>query len=105
MRDLAPGARLAPALPGFRVLVVDDDPDLGTFLARMRESEGMGAETVLSGDAAMVHVMAAPPDLILLDVLMPGIDGFDVCERLKGDPATAMIPIVLVTALEDHNSR
>src|SRR4051794_6011218 len=105
MSELAPGGRLAPAHAVFRVLVVDDDPDMGTFLARMLEAEGMAAETVLSGDAAMVHVMAAPPDLMLLDVLMPGIDGFDVCERLKSDPATAMIPIVLVTALEDHESR
>src|SRR5690349_6272128 len=105
MSELAPGARLAPAHTAFRVLVVDDDPDMATFLARLLESEGMAADTVFSGDAAMVSVMAEPPDLILLDVLMPGIDGFEVCERVKADPTTAMIPIVLVTALEDHDSR
>jgi len=105
MSELAPGARLAPAHTAFRVLVVDDDPDMATFLARLLESEGMAADTVFSGDAAMVSVMADPPDLILLDVLMAGIDGFEVCERVKADPTTAMIPIVLVTALEDHDSR
>ena len=89
----------------FRVLVVDDDPDMLRLLARLIEGEGMRADTVLDGDAALVHAMASPPDLLLLDVMLPGLDGFSVCERLKHDPATAMIPIVLVTALEDTASR
>ena len=105
MSDLAPGAQLAPAHAPFRVLVVDDDPDVAAFLARLLESEGMATDTVFGGDAAMVYVMATPPDLVLLDVLMPGTDGFEICERLKADPASAMIPIVLVTALEDQQSR
>ena len=94
----------APALV-FRVLVVDDDPDMAAYLARLLEQEGMTAETVHSGDAAMVYVLATPPDLVLLDVMMPGTDGFAICERLKADAATAMIPVVLVTALEDQQSR
>jgi class 3 adenylate cyclase len=90
----------------FRVLVVDDDPDMLRVLARIIEGEGMRADTVLDGDAALVHAMASPPDLLLLDVMLPGgLDGFSVCEQLKHDPATAMIPIVLVTALEDSASR
>jgi len=89
----------------FRVLVVDDDPDMASVLARMIQSEGMRADTVLDGDAALTHAIASPPDLVLLDVMLPGIDGFAVCERLKRDPATAMVPIVLVTALEDSASR
>lgn len=89
----------------FRVLVVDDDPDMANVLARMIQSEGMRADTVLDGDAALVHAVASPPDLVLLDVMLPGIDGFTVCERLKRDPGTAMVPIVLVTALEDSASR
>jgi len=105
MSDLAAAGRLAPAQAAFRVLVVDDDPDMAVFLARLLEGEGMVADTVFGGDAAMVYVMATPPDLVLLDVLMPGVDGFEICERLKADPASAMIPIVLVTALEDPESR
>ena len=89
----------------FRVLVVDDDPDMASVLARMIQSEGMRADTVLDSDAALVHAVASPPDLVLLDVMLPGIDGFTVCERLKRDPGTAMVPIVLVTALEDSASR
>jgi class 3 adenylate cyclase len=93
MSEVVPAARLAAAqATDFRVLVVDDDPD-------------MAAETVHNGDAAIVYVMSTPPDLILLDVMMPGSDGFEICERLKAETATAMIPIVLVTALEDQQSR
>jgi class 3 adenylate cyclase len=105
MSEVVPAGRLAPAQGAFRVLVVDDDPDMAAYLARLLESEGMLAETVHSGDAAMVYVMATPPDLVLLDVVMPGTGGFEICERLKADAATAMIPVVLVTALEDHQSR
>ena len=106
MSEVVPAGRLAPAqATAFRVLVVDDDPDMAAYLARLLESEGHAAETVNNGDAAMVYVMSTPPDLILLDIMMPGTDGFEICARLKADTATAMIPIVLVTALEDQQSR
>ena len=106
MSEVVPEARLAAAqATDFRVLVVDDDPDMAAYLARLLESEGLAAETVHNGDAAIVSVMSTPPDLILLDVMMPGTDGFEICERLKAETATAMIPIVLVTALEDQQSR
>jgi class 3 adenylate cyclase len=105
MSELASPARVARAEAEFRVLVVDDDPDMAAYLARMLQGEGLVAETVSGGDAAMVYVMATPPDLVLLDVMMPGTDGFEICERLKGDTSTAMIPVVLVTALEDQKSR
>jgi class 3 adenylate cyclase len=89
----------------FRVLVVDDDPDMAALLARLLRKEGMAVDTVHDGDAALVNAMSSAPDLILLDVMLPGLSGFEVCERLKGDEATALIPIVLVTALEDTQSR
>jgi class 3 adenylate cyclase len=95
-----------PQLQAFRVLVVDDDPDMTALLARLLQKEGLAVDTVHDGDSALVHAMSSAPDLIVLDVLMPGsLSGFEVCERLKGDEATAMIPIVLVTALEDTQSR
>ncbi len=89
----------------FRVLVVDDDPDMGAFLWLLLEKAAMRADIVQYSDAALVRVMSDPPDLILLDVLMPGLSGFEVCEQLKGDETTALIPIVLVTGLEDQESR
>ena len=105
MSEVLPAQRLQPAEIAFRVLVVDDDPDMASYLARLLAKEGLVADTVHSGDAAIVYVMATPPDLVLLDVMMPGSDGFAICERLKADAATAMIPVVLVTALEDQQSR
>ncbi len=104
MSDLAP-ARTALAQGVFRVLVVDDDPDMAAFLARMLEREGMEAHVVADGAAALAAVAASRCDLVLLDVLLPDASGFDICERLKSDPATALIPVVLVTALEDRASR
>jgi class 3 adenylate cyclase len=104
--ELAAAPVRAAARPrGFRVLVVDDDPDMATLLARVLAKEGMAVDTVYDGDAALVHAMSAAPDLILLDVMLPGASGFEICERLKADEATALIPIILVTALEDTPSR
>lgn len=91
--------------PAYRVLVVDDDPGMLAFLAHLVAAEGMTAETVSDAAEALERATHAPPDLVLCDVMLPGMDGFAVCERLKNDPATAMIPIVLVTALEDRASR
>ena len=105
MSDLAAASRLAASQTAFRVLVVDDDPDMVAFLARILAREGLRVDAEFDGEAALAHIAASPPDLVLLDVLMPGMSGFEVCERIKADPATALIPVVLVTALEDHASR
>jgi class 3 adenylate cyclase len=98
-------ARAQPTLSGFRVLVVDDDADMASFLARLLRAEGMFVDSANDGEAALARVAASQPDLVLLDVMMPGTSGFEVCERLKADPATALIPVVLVTSLEDQPSR
>jgi adenylate cyclase len=89
----------------FRVLVVDDDQDMAAFLARMLAQQGLKAEIVTDGYAALAAIAAGPPDLVLLDVQMPGPDGFEICRRLKASESTALLPVVLVTALEDHQSR
>jgi class 3 adenylate cyclase len=89
----------------FRVLVVDDDPDMAALLANVVRKEGMAADTVPDGETALQQVNDSRPDLVLLDVVLPGKTGFQVCEALKARPETALIPVVLVTALEDHESR
>jgi adenylate cyclase len=91
--------------PGFRILVADDDLDMRAFLQLLLGREGMAVEAVGDGHAALMRVRASPPDLILLDVVMPGPSGFEVCRELKHDEATALIPIVLVTTLDDQDSR
>ncbi len=93
-----------PVAPS-RVLVVDDDPDMGAYLGLLLKKEGMQADIVENGDAALMRVMTDPPDLLLLDVMMPGRSGFEICQRLKSEEATALIPIVLITGLDDQKSR
>ena len=93
-----------PVAPN-RVLVVDDDPDMGAYLGLLLKKEGMQADIVENGDAALMRVMTDPPDLLLLDVMMPGRSGFEICQRLKSEEATALIPIVLITGLDDQKSR
>ena len=102
MSDLAAGHATQGA---FRVLVVDDDPDMAGFLARLLVQQGMKADIVADGREALSKIAGDPPDLVLLDVMMPTMSGFDICRRLKNNEATALIPIVLVTALEDQDSR
>jgi len=90
---------------GFRVLVVDDDPDMTGFLAHLLRKQGIVVDTAGDGDAALERVAAERPDLVLLDVMMPGPSGFDICKKLKSRHDTALMPIVLITALEDKDSR
>jgi class 3 adenylate cyclase len=89
----------------FRVLVVDDDPDMAGFLARLLAQQGMQAEIVMDAKEALQKIAATPPDLVLMDVMMPAVSGFDLCRQLKASEATALVPIILVTALEDQESR
>jgi CheY-like chemotaxis protein len=80
------------------VLVADDDPDILRFVEVNLHLEGFQVVTARDGDDALAKAFAARPDLILLDVLMPGVDGYAVCARLRADPATAAIPVVMLTA-------
>jgi class 3 adenylate cyclase len=107
MSELAVPLRTGPSREhgNFRVLVVDDDPDMVGLLARILEAEALRAETLSDGHSALVNILASPPDLILLDVMMPGLDGFELCSKLKKDDATALIPVVLITSLDDQQSR
>ena len=82
-----------------RVLVVDDlAPNVKLLEARLT-ADYFNVITAASGPEAIEIVRSSPPDIVLLDVMMPGMDGFEVCRRLKADPKTCHVPIVLVTAL------
>jgi class 3 adenylate cyclase len=105
MSDLASVRGGPHAQAEFCVLVVDDDPDMAGLLSRMLLQQGMLAQVAADGPAALKMIAASAPDLVLLDVQMPGPSGFDICRQLKGQEATALLPVVLVTALEDHDSR
>jgi PAS domain S-box-containing protein len=88
-----------------RILIVDDEPLNRQLLEVMLASESFDLLTASSGEEALALVERQPPDLILLDVLMPGRDGYQVAVEIKGNPATKNIPIIMVTALDDHDAK
>jgi len=97
-----PRAALAAQPAGlgpFRVLVVEDDPDMAGFLVRLLVQQGLQAEIAADGYAALAQIAAAPPDLVLLDVQMPEMDGFGVLRELGAD---AMPPVIFVTAHDKY---
>ncbi len=88
-----------------RVLVVDDHEPNARLLVDLLSAYGYEMAAVSSGEAALAAIEDRPPDLLLLDVMMPGLDGFEVCRRLRADARFAALPIVLVTALDPHEER
>ena len=85
-------------MPEETILVVDDEEDILELVRHHVEREGYETICVETGEEAMREVRSERPDLIVLDLLLPGLDGLEVCRRLKGDPETARIPIVMLTA-------
>jgi len=83
------------------ILIIDDDPDVLKFLVGLFDDH-IGVAFASGGAKALEHVQANKPDLILLDVQMPEMDGFEVCRRLKSDPATQHIPVIFLTAMSDE---
>ncbi|MGY1709980.1 ATP-binding protein [Geodermatophilus sp. SYSU D00758] len=92
-----PTAPASPRDPGTRVLVVDDNADMRTYLTRLL-SPLWTVQTAPDGQAALRAVAAAAPDVVLTDVMMPGLDGFGLLQALRRDPATRGIPVVMLTA-------
>jgi two-component system phosphate regulon response regulator PhoB len=80
------------------ILVVDDEEDLLEVVRYNLSREGYAVTCVATGEAAVSAVRSKPPDLIILDLMLPGIDGLDVCRTLKRDPRTSGVPIIMLTA-------
>lgn len=81
-----------------RVLIVDDDPVILELIVMNFELEGHEVRTATNGLDALDHAGTWQPDAVVLDVMMPGLSGFEVCQELRDDPSTAQIPIVLLSA-------
>jgi two-component system, OmpR family, phosphate regulon response regulator PhoB len=90
---------------GGRVLIVEDEPDIRDLLAFHLEREGYHVTRSRTGADALRQVRARPPDLILLDLMLPELGGLDVCRRLRQDPRTASVPIVMLTARGEEVDR
>ncbi len=98
-------ARSTPPANKGLVLVVDDHPYSRVLLSDLLELSGYETCHAENGIQALAVVGTTKPDLILLDVMMPGLDGYEVCRRLKAQPETRLIPIIMITAKTDHPSQ
>jgi DNA-binding response OmpR family regulator/DNA-binding CsgD family transcriptional regulator len=84
-----------------RILIVDDDESTRALLRDFAEAEGYAAEAAASGEEALLHLGTLRPDVILLDAIMPGLDGFETCRRIKEQEGTAHIPVIFMTGLSE----
>jgi len=87
-----------------RILVVDDDATVAEVLTRYLEREGFAVDTVGDGEAALRTAAASSPDLVVLDLMLPGVDGLEVCRRLRAT-GTVHVPVVMLTARGDEGDR
>jgi CheY-like chemotaxis protein len=84
----------------FHVLVVDDDAELAAYISRLFSARGHRVSCVVTGEDAVEAMRQVRPDLVILDVNLPGIGGFEVCRQLKAERATTEIPVIMMTGSE-----
>jgi len=87
------------------ILVVDDTPIMLKLLANILQNAGYGVRSAISGELALHAAASDPPDIVLLDIRMPGMDGFEVCKRLKEDARLKDIPVIFVSAAVDMEDK
>jgi len=88
-----------------KILVVDDTPQNVKLLADLLTVKGYSVTTAANGSEALEKIAAEPPDLVLLDIMMPGLSGYDVCRKIRNNPSTTLLPVVLVTSLDPQKER
>lgn len=81
-----------------RILVVDDEPDILELVQYNLKKDNYDVVSVMSGEEALARAQSSPPDLVVLDLMLPGIDGLEVCKQLKQEPRTATIPLIMLSA-------
>ncbi len=84
-----------------RVLIADDDDGLRALFRLVLQRAGFEVSEAANGEQVLALAAASPPTIILLDIMMPGMNGFEVCQRLKSDRHTGSVPVILVSAMED----
>ncbi len=90
---------------GHRILVIEDDPSIRDHLVRMREFEGFRVETAVDGREGILKARDLVPDVVICDLLMPGVNGFGACRVLRDDPVTSGIPTIVISALGSPSDR
>jgi adenylate cyclase len=88
-----------------RILVVDDTPANVKLLVDVLSAKGYTVTSAPNGEEALVRIAVQEPDLVLLDIMMPGLSGYDVCRKIRANPATALLPVVLCTSLDPKQER
>jgi two-component system, OmpR family, alkaline phosphatase synthesis response regulator PhoP len=88
-----------------RILIVEDDPDIADLVARYLDKAGFSTERAASGREALQTIAAKPPDLVVLDLMLPHVDGLDVCRLVRASDATAAMPIIMLTARAEESER
>ena len=88
-----------------RILIVEDDPDIAHLVARYLDKAGFLTERAASGRDALQAIAVKPPDLLVLDLMLPHVDGLEVCRRVRANEATAAIPIIMLTARAEESER
>ena len=87
------------------ILVVDDTPANVKLLVDVLAAKGFALDSATNGEQALAKIAAAPPDLVLLDIMMPGLSGYEVCRRIRANADTALLPVVLCTSLDAQQER
>lgn len=88
-----------------RVLVIEDDDNIALALEYVVVHEGCGYDRIADGEAALDHIRMTQPDLILLDVMLPAVSGFDICRTIRQDPTLAAVKVLMMTARGSANER
>jgi two-component system, OmpR family, response regulator MprA len=88
-----------------RILIVEDDPDIADLVARYLDKAGFTTERAASGREALQAIGARPPEMVVLDLMLPQLDGLEVCRLLRASEATAAIPIIMLTARAEESER
>src|ERR1700730_16437021 len=88
-----------------RVLFIDDNPQNVLLVRGQLEREGYLVDSALSGQQGLDSALAQPPDLILLDIMMPGLDGYQVCQLLRENESTSAVPVIVLTALNEKTDK
>ena len=87
------------------IVLVEDEPDIVRLVSHYLEKDGFDVEAALTGPQGLAAIRRRKPAAVILDVMLPDLDGYEVCKRLRSDPATAQVPIIMLTAKGDETAR
>src|SRR5262249_3034027 len=88
-----------------QIVVAEDDRDIAALIAHYLQKAGWTAHLSVTGDEALAHIRRQPVDLVILDVMLPGLSGLEVCRALRADETTSALPIIMVTARAEETDR